>query len=76
MCTTDDEVCRLHNMFCKVKYIAFKIKILTVLLLCRSSGNKWFVIRGFLTKKDWATRNGKTMNSCFLLTVSWIALVT
>ena len=39
MCTTDDEVCRLRNMFCKTKYIVFKIKILTVLLLCRSFGN-------------------------------------
>ena len=39
MCTTDDEVCRLRNMFCKIKYIVFKIKILTVLLLCRSFGN-------------------------------------
>ena len=27
MCTTDDEVCRLRNMFCKIKYIVFKIKI-------------------------------------------------
>ena len=39
MCTTDDKVCRLRNMFCKIKYIAFKIKILTVLLLCRSFAN-------------------------------------
>ena len=39
MCTTDDEVCRLGNMFCKTKYIVFKIKILTVLLLIRSFGN-------------------------------------
>ena len=39
MYTTDDEVCRLQNMFCKIKYIVFKIKILTVLLLCRSFGN-------------------------------------
>ena len=39
MCTTDDEVCRLRNMFCKIKYIVFKIKILTVLLLSRSFGN-------------------------------------
>ena len=39
MCTTDDEVCRLRNMFCKIKYIVFKIKILTVLLLCRSFEN-------------------------------------
>ena len=30
MCTTDDEVCRPRNMFCKIKYVAFKIKILTV----------------------------------------------
>ena len=27
MCTTDDEVCRLRSMFCKIKYIVFKIKI-------------------------------------------------
>ena len=43
MCTTDDEVCRLNmfwrNMFCKIKYIVFKIKILTVLLLYGSFGN-------------------------------------
>ena len=40
---------------------------------------KWFLIQlcsRFQTKKDWAPRNGKTMSSCFLLTVSWIALVT
>ena len=29
MCTGDDEVCRLRNIFCKIKYIVFKIKILT-----------------------------------------------
>ena len=39
MGTTDAEVCRLRNMFCKIKYIVFKIKILTVLLLCRSFRN-------------------------------------
>ena len=39
MCTTDDEVCRLRNMFCKIKYIVFKIKILSILLLCRSFRN-------------------------------------
>ena len=39
MCTTDDEVCRLQNMFCKIKYIVFKIIILTVSLLCHSFGN-------------------------------------
>ena len=38
MCTTDDEVCRLRNMICKIEYIVFKIKILTVLLLCRLFG--------------------------------------
>ena len=38
MCTTDDEVCRLRNMFCKIKYIVFKLKILTVLLLSCSFG--------------------------------------
>ena len=26
ICTTDDEVCRLQNMFCKIKYIVFKIE--------------------------------------------------
>ena len=36
ICTTDNEVCRLRNMFYKIKYIVFQIKILTVLLLCRS----------------------------------------
>ena len=30
MCTTDNEVCRLRKMFCKIKYIAFLKKILTV----------------------------------------------
>ena len=35
MCTIDDEVCRLRNMFCKIKDIVFKIKMLTVLLRCR-----------------------------------------
>ena len=30
MYRTDDEVCRVRNMFCKIKYIVFKIKILTV----------------------------------------------
>ena len=39
ICATDDEVCTLRNMFCKIKYIVFKIKILTVLLLSRSFGN-------------------------------------
>ena len=29
MCTTDDEVCRLRNMFCKIRYIVFKMKICT-----------------------------------------------
>ena len=29
MRTTDDEVCRLGNMFCKIRYIVFKIKIFT-----------------------------------------------
>ena len=39
ICATDDEVCRLRNKFCKIKYIVFKIKILTVLLLSGSFGN-------------------------------------
>ena len=43
ICTTDDEVCRLRNMFLKIKYIVFKIKILTVLLLSRSFGNCYYV---------------------------------
>ena len=36
---TEEEVCILWNMFCEIKSIAFKIKILTCLLLCRSFGN-------------------------------------
>ena len=32
MCTTDDEVCRLRNMFCKIKYIVFKINILSIFI--------------------------------------------
>ena len=32
MCTTDDEVCRLRNMFCKIKYIVFNIKNKTKLI--------------------------------------------
>ena len=39
ICTTDDEVCRLRNMFFKKKCIVFKIKILTALLLCPSFGS-------------------------------------
>ena len=39
MYTTDDKVCRYRNMFCKIKYIVFKIKLLTVLLLCPSFKN-------------------------------------
>ena len=39
ICTTDDEECMLRNIFSKVKYIVFKIKILIVLLLCCSFGN-------------------------------------
>ena len=27
MCTTDDEVCKLRNMFCKIRYIVFKINM-------------------------------------------------
>ena len=37
---------------------------------------KWFLIQlcsRFLIKKDWDPENGKTMSSCFLLRVSWIA---
>ena len=44
MYTNDDEVCRLRNMFCKIKYIVFKIKILTVLLLSRSFGKDELMI--------------------------------
>ena len=36
---TEDEVCILWNMFCKIISIALKIKILTFLLLCRSCEN-------------------------------------
>ena len=44
MSTTDDEIRRLGNMFYKIKYIVFKIKILTVLLLCCSFGNSKFCV--------------------------------
>ena len=40
---------------------------------------KWFLTQlcsRFLTKKERAPRNSKTMRICFLLTVSSIALVT
>ena len=46
MCTTDDEVCKLRNVFCKTKYIIFKIKILTVLLLYRLFGKFIFLFCG------------------------------
>ena len=26
MCTTDEELCRHRKMFCKIKYIVFKVK--------------------------------------------------
>ena len=42
MCRTGDEVYRLRTMFCKIEYIVFKIKILTILLLSRSFGN-WYL---------------------------------
>ena len=32
MCTTNDEVCRLQNMFCKTKYIVFKINMLATVI--------------------------------------------
>ena len=61
MCTTDDELCRLRNMFCKIKYIVFKIKILTVLLLCPSFGNIIYDIaapsNGLLSTADISWRN-------------------
>ena len=41
MCTTDDEVCRLWNMFCKIKYIVFKIKKWTP-----SSSFYWYIVVG------------------------------
>ena len=31
---TKEEVCILSNMFCKIKSIVFKIKVLTCSLLC------------------------------------------
>ena len=37
---TEKEVCILRNMFCEIKSIAFKIKILTCLLLYCSFENK------------------------------------
>ena len=47
MCTTDDEVCRLRNMLCKIKYIVFKIKIKIVnkdkIVIQRRS---WMVLKG------------------------------
>ena len=61
MCTTDDELCRLPNMFCKIKYIVFKRKILTVLLLCPSFGNIIYDIaassNGLLSTADFSWRN-------------------
>ena len=36
---TEEEVCILWNMFCEIKSIVFKIKILAWLLLCPSFGN-------------------------------------
>ena len=33
MCTTDDEVCKLRNMFCKIKSIVFKIYIYTYIFI-------------------------------------------
>ena len=36
---TEEEVCIFRNMFCEIKSIVFKIKILTCLLLCRSFRN-------------------------------------
>ena len=40
-------MCTTEMKFCKIKYIVFKIKILTVLLLCRSFGNLTFLIKPF-----------------------------
>ena len=34
MSTAEDEVCRFRNMFCKIKYIVFKIK-----LICKSDND-------------------------------------
>ena len=36
---TEEEVCILWNMFCEIKSIVFKIKILTLENLARSFGN-------------------------------------
>ena len=36
---TEEEVCILWNMFCEIKSIVFKIKILNCLLLFCSFGN-------------------------------------
>ena len=41
---TEEEVCILSNMFCEIKSIVFKTKILNCLLLCHSSGNVWGVL--------------------------------
>ena len=60
MCTTDDEVGRLRNIFCKIKYIVFKIKI----LLCCSFGNVIYDIaassNGLLS-----TANIRSLEKCY-----------
>ena len=38
MLLATEEVCIFRNMFCEIKSIVFKIKILTCLLLCLSFG--------------------------------------
>ena len=45
MCTTDDEVCRLPNMFCKIKYIVFKIKTELHSELCQTIKTERFAKR-------------------------------
>ena len=43
MCTTNDEVCRLQNMFCKTKYTVFKINMLATVIAERA-GNAFLGI--------------------------------
>ena len=46
----EEQVCRLRNLFCKIKHIAFKIKRLTILLLCHSFGNSRYLYQNELDK--------------------------
>ena len=57
-------------MFCKIKYIVFKIKILTVLLLSRSFGNLDYVRittsrPSALARSSSERKNEKLLLKCF-----------